>query len=188
MISLVRGASATLTFNIPKHVYSFTDIDQVVFLLGQEKLLYWYKMFTYLVKSTDTEVMPGKVYFTNVELLDASSSSLQCKGTFVNEPTGNPSAQGYFEVVDENHGWRDTWYLLDPRFSHHCDGEYEYITLALFPDDTKQFKPTYGCAGVDFEIVVRLNTDQMTHLANEDSTIIEPQHPLAVIDTLYGKI
>lgn len=184
----LRGASATLDFNLSEKVYSFSDIDQITFLLHQDKALYWYKMFTYLVKSQDTEVMPDKYYFTDVELLDESSNSLQCKGTFVNEPSGNPSAQNYFEVVDDNHGWRDTWYLFDPRFSYHCGENYEYITLVLFPEDTKHFKPTHKYDNVEYEIVVRLNTDPLTHLANEDSIIIEPQHPIAILDTLYGKI
>jgi hypothetical protein len=185
---LLRGASATLNLNLIDKVYSFSDIDQITFLLNQGKLLYWYKMFTYLVKSQDTEVLPGKVYFKDVKLLDEASGSLQCRGIFVNEPDGNPAEQDYFEVVDENHSWRDTWYLFDSRFNHHIGEGYEYISLVLFPEDTKHFKATPMHAGVDFEIVVRLNTDHLDHLANQDSIIIEPQHPIAVIDTLYGKI
>ncbi len=184
----LRGASATLSLNLAEKVYSFSDIDQITFLLNQGKMLYWYKMFTYLVESQDTEVMPNKVYYTNVELLDENSESLQCKGTFVHMPTGNPKEQGYFEVVDGNHSWRDTWYLFDSRFSYNSGRGYELVNLTLFPEDTKHFKPTLKQPGVEFEIVVRLNTDHLTYLAGQDSIIIEPQHPIAVIDTLYGKI
>lgn len=182
----LRGASATLGYNLASKVYSFSDIDQITFLLRQGKLLYWYKMFTYLVETQDTEVVPGKIYFNNVQLL--SEDSFQCTGTFISDPTGNPKAQGYFEVVDGNHSWHDTKYLFDSRFNHSLGEGYEYITLVLFPEDTKHFKPTPINCGIDFEIVVRLNTDQLANLANQDSTIIEPQHPIAVIDTLYGKI
>lgn len=188
MLYIARGSSATLDFDLAAHAYSFTDLDQIVFLLRQGKLLYWYKMFTYLVKTRDVVVMPGKFYFTNVELLDPESESLQCKGTFVSDPTGNPAEQGYFEAVEDNHGWRDTWYLLEPRINHHCGENYDYITLVLFPEDTKCFKPTTTHGEVEFEIVARLNTDPLTHLASEDSTIIEAQHPIAIVDTLYGEI
>lgn len=188
MLYITRGASATLHFNLVEQPYSFTDIDQLTFLLKQDTLLYWYRMFTYLVKSTDLQVIPNKTYFTNVELVNPASGSLQCKGTLVKEPTGNPFKQGYFEVVEGNYGWRDTWYLVDPQFTHSLGESYDYITLVLASEDTKHFEPTLTHGAVDFEIVVRLNTDSLTNLANIDSTIIEPQHPIAVVDSLYSKI
>ena len=182
----LRGASATLSYNLTNKVYNFSDIDQITFLLKQGKLLYWYKMFTYLEKTSDTEVIPGKLYFSDVKQL--TEESLLCEGMHVSDPTGNPSEKGYFETVGENHSWRDTKYILDPRFSHSRGDGYEYVTLVLFPEDTKHFKPTAPNCGIDYEVVVRLNTDQLVNLANQDSTIIEPQHPIAVVDTLYGQI
>jgi hypothetical protein len=41
---------------------------------------------------------------------------------------------------------------------------------------------------VQFEVVVRLNTDIYNNLSNKDSIIIEPQHSIAVVDSLYGNI
>lgn len=188
MTYITRGASATLTFNLFDQAYSFADIDQIAFLLNQEELLYWYTMFTYLIKSTDTEVIPGKYYFTDVELLDPDSGSLQCKGTLVTEPSGNPSAQDYFEAVEGNHGKSDTWHLVDPRFSYLDSVGSESIKLTLFPEDTKQFNPTNIHEKVAFEVVIRLDTDHLTQLAMTDSTIIEPQPPILVRDSLYSKI
>ena len=182
----LRGATVMLTHNLTNKVYTFSNIDQIAFLLKQGKVLYWYKMFTYLVESSDTEVIPGKLYFKNVKAL--YEDSFQCEGVLVNDPTGNPSALGYYEAANGNHSWRDTKYILDSRFSHSAGEGYEYITLALFSEDTKHFKPTFPGQEVEYEIVVRLNTDQCANLANQDSIIIEPQHPIAVFDTLYGKI
>lgn len=188
MIYITRGASATLTFNLFDQVYSFADIDQITFLLNQEELLYWYTMFTYLIKSADTEVIPGKYYFTDVELLAPNSGSLQCKGTLVAEPSGNPLAQGYFEAVEGNHGKSDTWHLVDPRFSYLDNAGYESIMLTLCPEETKQFNPTKIHEEIAFEIVIRLDTDHLPQLAMTDSTIIESQHPILVRDSLYSKI
>ena len=50
------------------------------------------------------------------------------------------------------------------------------------------FKPTCPENNVLFEVVTRLNTDSFSGMHGEDSTIISPQHPIAVVDSLYGKI
>jgi hypothetical protein len=74
---------------------------------------------------------------------------------------------------------------MDPHFYVLNSEEYEAIMFNLDSEDTKQFK-----AGInmDFEITVKLNTDGFASLNNKDSIIIEPQHSIAVVDSLYSHI
>jgi hypothetical protein len=54
--------------------------------------------------------------------------------------------------------------------------------------ETKEFKVTTPDNNMQFEVAVRLNTDTYNNLSNKDSIVIEPQHPIAVVDSLYGNI
>lgn len=183
---ITRGASATLNFDFQKKIYRFVDTDQMTFMLKQGKDLHWYKLFTYLAPTSDTEVDPEKTYYSEVEPI--GEDTFQCKATVVAEPDGDPSASGLYEEVDGNHSWRDTYYLVDPHFSQSCGEGWDYVTLILSSSDTLNFKATNGIPMVEFEVAVRLNTDSFTSLGSQDSIIIEAQRPIAILDSLYSKM
>ena len=187
MIYISRGASASLNFDFGKEVYSFQDTDQITFLLKQGKNLYWYKMFTYLKETEDEVPVEGKTYYTN--LVPIAEDGQQCTAIKVLVPE-SPKANGYFEEIDGNSSWRDgdTLYMVDPHFSQSSGNGWDYVTLNLRPEETCQFKATSVGTELDFEVAIRLNTDMFENLGNIDSIIIEPQHPIAVIDSLYSEI
>jgi hypothetical protein len=185
MIYISKGASATLNFDFSKEIYSFEDTDQVTFIFKQGAELHWYKMFTYLSATSDEQPVPGKTYYT--ELTPIEKDSLQCTALKVENPE-TPRANGYFEEVDGNHSWRDTQYIVDPHFVQSSGESWDYISLVLRPEDTNKFKPTAPGMELAFEVAIRLNTDGFGSLGNTDSIIIEPQHPIAVIDSLYSKL
>lgn len=186
LIYITRGSSAVLNFNFGKEIYSFADTDQITFILKQGKNLYWYKLFTYLIETEDTTPVEGKIYYKNVKPVE--ENAYQCTGTLVEEPATDPKAAGYFEVVEENHSWQNTKYLVDPHFSQNSGTGYDYVALNLDSEETKKLKATSDNEFVEFEVAIRLNTDSFASLGHKDSIIIEAQHPIAVVDSLYSKI
>jgi hypothetical protein len=106
----------------------------------------------------------------------------------VAEPAKNPKESNYYEVVEGNHSWRDTCYLLDDHFYYDNEDGCNCVKFTLTSAETKQLKVTTPDTNVQFEVVVRLNTDIYNNLSNKDSIIIEPQHSIAVVDSLYGNI
>jgi hypothetical protein len=77
---------------------------------------------------------------------------------------------------------------IDSRFYHFDNDDYGAIIFNLSNEDTKAFK-----AGVlvDYEIAIKLNTDNLDSFAalgGKDSIIIEPQHPIEVRDSLYSHL
>jgi hypothetical protein len=74
---------------------------------------------------------------------------------------------------------------IDPHFYLLDSGEYSAILFNLDSTDTKQFK---AGTNLDYEVTIKLNTDSFAALSNKDSIIIEPQHPIAVVDSLYSHI
>lgn len=184
MIYLTRGASASLNFNFGEKIYGFEDTDQLTFMFKQGKTLHWFKMFTYLTPTSDETAVANKTYYTQVTPIE--EDTFQCTAAVVDIVASNPKEAGYYEEVEGNCSWRDTYYLIDPRFSHSFGDGWDYITMILFPSDTIKFNPTDH--GMEYEIAVRLNTEIFGNLGGQDSIIIESQHPVAVIDSLYSKL
>ena len=183
ILQITRGASAALVFSYNDKTYTFDDTDQITFMLKQGKTIYWYKMFTYLQPTTDTYVVPGKNYYTDVS---RPADSFKCSATQV-WPSAqvNPVELGYYEEVDGNCSWRDTDYLFDNRTYYEDFEGLETVSLMLHPEDTKQFK---AGTPIEFEVAVRLNTDNKQSFAYQDTVIIEPQTPIIVTDSLYSRI
>jgi hypothetical protein len=59
------------------------------------------------------------------------------------------------------------------------------IIFNLYSEDTKQFKPGIN---IEYEIAIKLNTDSSAFVGKQDSIIIEPQHPIAIVDSLYSSL
>jgi hypothetical protein len=186
VLHLIRGASASFSFDFNTRPYTFKDIDQITFMFKQNENIYWFKMFTYLKKTADTVSVIGKNYYTNVQRLD--ESTYQCSADLVAQPESNPKLAGYYEEVDGNHSWRETEFIFDPRFNYMTDSNNEIITLTLFSSDTLNFEPTPDGTALSYELALRLNTEDQPGFGNQDSILIEPQAPVIVQDSLYSKI
>ena len=74
---------------------------------------------------------------------------------------------------------------LNPHFYLDDTTDYAAIIFNLDSQETIQFKPNVD---IEYEVVIKLDTDRFASLGGKDSTIIEPQHPIAVIDSLYSYI
>jgi hypothetical protein len=98
MIYITRGASAELNYTLFDKVFRACDIDQATFTFRQGRNLFWYTMFTYVVKSTDTEVDTKKDYY---KVNPVNKGSLQCEIIKIENPTGNPSTSDYFEISED---------------------------------------------------------------------------------------
>ncbi len=183
MIYITRGASAELIYPLYDKVFRAKDIDQVTFTFKQGKSLYWYSMFTYVVPSEDTTVQPKKQYYTMVK---DSVIPFPCTIAEVKNPTGNPKELNYFEAsTDTKLNWKTAKHAVDPHFFLFDSEDYPTIMFNFDGEDTKQFKPGIT---VDYEVAIRLNTESYVSLNNKDSIIIEPQHPLAIVDSLYSRV
>ena len=84
----------------------------------------------------------------------------------------------YFEMFDENKE-------LNKNFGFDLDDF--YISCILDPETTSQFKVTKVDEPMEFEIVIKLNTDEVLE-QKIDTTIIEPQLPIIVVDSIYSQI
>lgn len=190
LIVITRGATALLTFNIEPKSYTFDYIDQLIFSFKQDSEIRWYSMFTYLKKTDDKSLVPGKIYFKDVKPISSEPNQLQHTGTQVSseEVAVNPSSAGYYEVIDGTASWRNDIYIIDEHFYRAAGTNYDYITFRLDSKETSQLKLTTPDNNMQFEVAVRLNTEVFANYYGEDSIIIEPQHSIAVVDSLYTHI
>jgi hypothetical protein len=74
---------------------------------------------------------------------------------------------------------------VDPHFYSFYSEDYGTVILFnLDSEETKQFKPNIP---VEWEVAVKLDTDSFAR-SSKDSTIIEPQHPIEVRDSLFSYV
>jgi hypothetical protein len=97
-VCLTRGASAELVYTLFDKVIAPSDIDQVTFAFKQNRKVFWYTMFTYVVESTDTEVDIKKDYYIAKPI---EENSYQCTLEKVENPTGSPKASNYVEISQD---------------------------------------------------------------------------------------
>ena len=74
---------------------------------------------------------------------------------------------------------------LNPHFYLDVESEYPAIVFNFDSVETLQFKPGVN---IEYEVVIELDTDRFGTVGNKDSVVIEPQHPIAVIDSLYSYV
>ncbi len=172
---LIRGASAELNYSLIDKPFTLEDLNQVTVTLKQGRNLFWYTLFTYAIKSLDTEVNLDKTYYKAESI---EEGSLQCKLIKVENPTGNPSTSNYFELSDESAlDRKTTHHVID---SHFCITNMDIITFNLGSAETKQLKAN---AEVEVEITLHINTNKLGQ-----SVIIDSQPTLEVVDSLYSQI
>jgi hypothetical protein len=84
----------------------------------------------------------------------------------------------YFEMLDENKN-------LTSNFGFDTDDF--YISCILDPETTSQFKVTKEGEPMEFEIAIKVNTDEILE-QRVDTTIIEKQLPILVVDSIYSQV
>lgn len=84
----------------------------------------------------------------------------------------------YFEM------FKDEDKTKDSNFGYNSD--LEYISLLLSPAETANFDVANEYNPVQFEIAIKVNTDNLI-AQKVDSVIIEKQLPILVVDSLYSE-
>ena len=84
----------------------------------------------------------------------------------------------FFEMFDKNK-------QLNPNFGF--DQDDFYISCILDPETTSQFKVTREGDPMEFEIAIKLNTDQILE-QKVDTVVIEKQLPIIVVDSIYSQV
>ena len=192
LLVITRGATASIDYNLFDKVYDIENIDQMTFIFKQDKKILSFNLIDYFKITKDTVVEPDKNYYKRVE------ADLQSSTDFAFEPIvtiEGSSIAAYtkefgdiYEQCELASGEVNLNWQFNKHFSHVSGNGYSYITFMLTSDETLMFKPTCPENNVLFEVVTRLNTDSFSGMHGEDSTIISAQHPIAVVDSLYGKI
>ena len=182
---IIKGASAYLTYNVSNKSFSASKIEQLTFIFKQNKELTSYEMFDYLALSQDTEAKKDKTYY---DVSEIDQETKQCKATKIEwdgdeENQFNPSEEGYYEVVELKNN-EDLPYVIDDHFSVKASGDKIFVLFYLSSEETKNLKTV----DMQFEVAVRVDTDENDYLSNNDSVIIERQPPIIVEDSLYSHI
>ncbi len=181
ILVFTRGATATITYDLGNKFYNLDSIDQITFIFKQGLNTFYFNMLNYLRETADTEAVEDKVYY---DVYEIDQETKQCKAAKIVDYTGNPKAAGYYELVtvtddEDNLCWMpdEHFYLLD-----------NVLTFTMFPEETTELALTSPMNNMKFEIVFRLDTNSSATNNYRDSIIIEPQHPIAVVDSLYSQI
>ena len=185
-LSITRGATAMFVYNLVGKYFTFDQIEQIIFMFKQDKNIRWYQMFNYIIPTTDTEVNSGKVYYKNVELIDATTK--QCYGELVEDPVKS-ELPTYYEQVGLEDGQKPMAWVLNKHFNHNfVEDSIDNITFNLSSEETKYFDLTTPSNNVQFEIAFRFDTDSAAALSYTDSVLIEPQPSIIVVDSLFSRL
>ena len=192
ILVITRGATASIDYNLFDKVYDMENIDQMTFIFKQDKKIISFNLIEYFKITEDTIVEPDKNYYKKV------SADLLSETDFAFEPIvtiEGSSIAAYikefgdiYEQCELASGEVNLNWQFNKHFSHVSGNGYSYITFMLTSEETLLFEPTCPENNVLFEVVTILNTDSFSGMHGEDSTIISAQHPIAVVDSLYGKI
>ena len=192
LLVITRGATASIDYNLFDKVYDMENIDQMTFIFKQDKKIISFNLIEYFKITKDTVVEPDKNYYKRVE------ADLQSSTDFAFEPIvtiEGSSIAAYtkefgdiYEQCELASGEVNLNWQFNKHFSRVSGNGYSYITFMLTSEETLLFEPTCPENNVLFEVVTILNTDSFSGMHGEDSTIISAQHPIAVVDSLYGKI
>ena len=180
---IIRGASAYLTYNVSNKSFSADMIEQIIFTFKQGNKLTSYNMFDWLKHSEDDAFLLDKKYY---ELVEVDPNTGKCKVSEIEDRTGSPvEIENCYEIVELVSGENLDYYTIDDHFDIKSTATGEvFVLFCLNPDETKELK----LVEMQFEIAVRLNTDNEDYLSNRDSFIIEPQQPIIVVDSLISHI
>lgn len=130
----------------------------------------------YITRGASAELM-YMLYDRNLTLDDVEQI------TFTFKQGRNTQWCSMFDFTTDEEG------KLEKKVDSHFNSFYseDYGTVILFnldSEETKQLKP--GIL-VEWEVAVKLNTDSFAS-SGKDSTIIEPQHPIAIRDSLFSQV
>ena len=182
ILVFTRGATATITYDLGNKVYNLDSIDQITFIFKQGLNTFYFNMLNYLRKTDDTEADGEKVYYEKLQ--PVAEDSLQVTATPVIGYVGSLAGKNYYEICSLEDGEDNLYWMLDEHF-YLLD---KVLTFTMFPEETAELALTSPMNNMKFEIVFRLDTDSAQVNSYRDSIIIEPQHPIAVVDSLYSQI
>jgi len=181
---ITRGATASFTFMLMDKMYSFEDITQMTFSFRQGKDMWWYNLIEYFIPSEDEEIDYTKVYYeVNIPNPDIS---YECVAVEIIDPKFIPKGNYYEKVANPGDNTETAPWRRNEHFS--WPDNYEFINFMLFPENTREFNLTTPDDNIVFEIAIKLNTDVRFGAQARDSVLIEPQHPVAVIDSVFSRI
>ena len=92
-----------------------------------------------------------------------------------------------FEMIEYLDPEDKKQWKLDPHFGYDEGPGYAYVSFYLSAEETASFEPTVPGEFVDYEIVVKLDTDRLLD-QKVDATIIEKQRPIIIMDSVYGDV
>jgi hypothetical protein len=130
----------------------------------------------YITRGASAELM-YILYNRNLTLTDIEQI------TFTFKQGRNTQWCSMFDFTTDAEGKPDK--KVDPHFYSFYSEDYGTVILFnLDSEETKQLKPGIP---VEWEVAVKLNTDSFAS-SGKDSTIIEPQHPIEVRDSLFSYV
>ena len=182
IIVFTRSATATITYDLNEKLNTLDPIDQISFLFKQGIDTTCFNMRNYLRLTEDVEAIEDKTYYTDIQPVE--ESSLQVTATPVVNYIDNPMAAGYYEMTSLKDGENNLYWILDRHFYLLNN----ILTFTMFPEETKNVVLTTPMNNMKFEVVFRLNTDSSAVGGYSDSIVIEPQPPIAVVDSLYSQV
>ena len=189
---IIRGATASIDYNLFDKVYDIENIDQMTFIFKQGKEIISFNLVEYFKITEDTLVEPDKNYYKKVDVDLPSGSNFTFEQIVTIEGSSIAAYTEKFGDIYEQCELASGEVNLNRQFNKHFSyvsgNGYSYITFMLTSDETLLFKPTCPENKVLFEVAIRLNTDSLSGMHGEDSIIISAQHPIAVVDSLYGKM
>ena len=192
ILVITRGATASIDYNLFDKVYDMENIDQMTFIFKQDKKIISFNLVEYFKITEDTVVEPDKNYYKKVDadLLSEADFTFEQIVTIEGSPIAAYKEEfgDIYEQCELASGEVNLNWQFNKHFSHVSGNGYSYITFMLTSEETLLFEPTCPENNVLFEVVTILNTDSFSGMHGEDSTIISAQHPIAVVDSLYGKI
>ena len=192
LLVITRGATASIDYNLFDKVYDIENIDQMTFIFKQGKKILRFNLIDYFKVTSDVVVEPNKNYYKKVNADLPSRPDFAFEQIVTIEGSSIAAYTKEFGDIYEQcelaSGEVNLNSQFNKHFSHVSGNAYTYITFMLASDETLLFEPTCPENNVLFEVVTILNTDSFSGMHGEDSTIISAQHPIAVVDSLYGKI
>lgn len=192
LLVITRGATASIDYNLFDKAYDIENIAQMTFIFKQGKKIASFNLIEYFEITEDTIVKSDKNYYKKVKVKSLSGESFTFEQ--VRTVEGNPLIAyieefgPIYERCEFASGEANSNWQFNQHFSHVSGDGYSYITFMLTSDETLMFKPTCSGNSVLFEVVTKLNKDSFSTICGEDPIIVSPQHPLAVVDSIYGKI
>lgn len=171
-----RGESWDFWYDLGTSVGELNVVDQFTVIFKQNNKFTSYSMFTYLIPAT--EISPDEEYYN----ITQTYSDNHVDAVKVDDPQ---TLDDLFVAVDgEDYERSNTWWFLDDHFTP----SEKLICFRLSSEETLALALTTPYSPMLLEVVIRADTDDISDTHYRDSTIIESQPPVMVVDSLYSQM